>query len=260
MILDVNEICSKINSDLATFIHNIIILIKIAVPIVLVLFGMLDLGKGVLASKEDEIKKGQSAFIKRLLAGVVVFFMISIVQLVISLIDKDSNGDFWTCANAIMNGKAGNPATDKDYYEEQIRKENPSTFQYCCESLNGKVKGDYCIGENDKRIPSEQITSCANNMQNNIRETYGDLARTCCTQFGGGYHNNKCKDTNGGSMPDEKINGCIINKIKETDVNIYKNCCEAKGGHYVANSGCVDSNGGSISDTSINSCILSQYK
>lgn len=260
MILDVNDVCSKLNSDLVTFIHNIIILIKIAVPIVLVIFGMIDLGKGVVAGKEDEIKKGQNTFIKRLIAGVIVFFMVTVSQLVITLIDKDSDGDIWTCANRIMNGRAGNPSTDKDYDEEQIRNDNPATFQYCCESLNGTVKGNYCVNENNTRISSEKIKSCANNIQNNVRETYSDLAHTCCTQFGGGYHNNKCKDSNGESMPDEKINSCIISKIKEKDINIYKNCCEAKGGHYGANSGCVDSNGGSISETTINSCILSNYK
>ena len=117
MILDAREICSNIGTEISTFIHNIILVIKIAVPIVLVLFGMLDLGKGVVAGKEDEIKKGQNTFIKRLLAGVIVFFMVSITQLVISLIDKESGGEFWTCANKIMNGKIDEPLT-KDEKEE----------------------------------------------------------------------------------------------------------------------------------------------
>lgn len=260
MILDVSQVCSKLNSDLVTFIHNIVVLIKIAVPIVLVLFGMLDLGKGVIAAKEDEIKKGQSTFIKRLLAGVLVFFMITIVQLVISLIDKDSNGDFWTCANGILNGKVNwDPKTERIYDEEQIRTQNPATFQYCCESLNGMVKGSYCWGANDERIPSDEIISCANNIQNNVRTKYNDKARSCCTQFGGSFSNNQCKDKNGGSIPDEKINGCIIIDIKQTDTDTYKNCCESKGGHFY-NGNCVDSNGGSISDISVNSCILSNYK
>ena len=143
MILDVSQVCSKLNSDLVTFIHNIVILIKIAVPIVLVLFGMLDLGKGVLASKEDEIKKGQSTFIKRLLAGVVVFFMISIVQLVISLVDKDSNGDFWTCANGILNGKVNyveqqTNDEDKNATNEK-REERYVIIEQCCNEVGGKV-------------------------------------------------------------------------------------------------------------------------
>lgn len=134
MILDAREICSNVGAELSTFIHNIILVIKIAVPIVLVILGMLDLGKGVIAGKEDEIKKGQHTFIKRLLAGVIVFFMVAITQLVISLVDKESGGEFWDCANKIMNGKVNQPLTSKEKEEERFR-----TIEQCCILVNGEV-------------------------------------------------------------------------------------------------------------------------
>ena len=262
MILDISEICSNFDTELATFIHNIILVIKIAVPIVLVILGMLDLGKGVVAGKEDEIKKGQSTFVKRLVAGAIVFFMISITQLVISIIDKDSDGDIWTCANAIMNGRTynWNPETARVYEEEQVRKENPSTFKYCCESLNGTIKDDYCIGADNKRVPSKDVISCANNMQTSLRSNFTEDTKVCCQGLGGAYSNGSCKDYNGGSINDEKINACVVNKVKDNNPELYKNCCTAKGGHYSESAGCVDSNGGSISETSINSCVIAEYK
>ena len=134
MILDAREICSNVGVEISTFVHNIILVIKIAVPIVLIIFGMIDLGKGVVASKEDEIKKGQNTFIKRLVAGVVVFFMISITQLVISLIDKESGGEFWACANKIMNGKIEEPLTREEKDEERYR-----TIEQCCILVDGEV-------------------------------------------------------------------------------------------------------------------------
>ena len=61
--------CGNIGIDFSgTFpylVSTAITIIKIAVPILLIIFGMLDLGKAVIASKEDEIKKGQQTFIKR---------------------------------------------------------------------------------------------------------------------------------------------------------------------------------------------------
>jgi hypothetical protein len=134
MILDVREICSNVGTELSTFIHNIITIIKIGVPIVLVLFGMLDLGKGVIASKEDEIKKGQQTFIKRLIAGVIVFFIVAIMQLAISLIDRESSGEFWECANKIMNGKIGEPLTAEEKEAERYR-----IIEQCCIAAEGKV-------------------------------------------------------------------------------------------------------------------------
>lgn len=81
-----------------------ILIIKIVVPILLIIFGMLDLGKAVVASKEDEIKKGQQTFIKRVISAVIVFFVIQIVQLLVSFIsNRDQN--ISRCFNCFVNGK-----------------------------------------------------------------------------------------------------------------------------------------------------------
>ena len=106
MILDVNNVCGAIDNNLADLIHTIIIIIKFAIPILLIIFGMLDFAKGVIAKKEDEIKSGQNMFIKRLISAALVFFVVTIVQLVINLADDETNEDnnTWKCANRIMNG------------------------------------------------------------------------------------------------------------------------------------------------------------
>ena len=84
-------------------VSTIVLIIKIVVPILLIIFGMLDLGKAVVASKEDEIKKGQQLFLKRVVSAVIVFFVIQIVQLLIGFISKDS--DVTKCFNCFVNGK-----------------------------------------------------------------------------------------------------------------------------------------------------------
>lgn len=50
-------------------------LIRIFVPILLLIFGTLDLAKAIIAGKEDEMKKFQSALIKRILYAAVVFLI-----------------------------------------------------------------------------------------------------------------------------------------------------------------------------------------
>ena len=107
MILDVNNVCGAIDNNLTELIHTLIVIIKFGVPILLIIFGMLDIAKGVIASKEDEIKSGQHMFIKRLISAVLVFFVIAVVQLLIGLADdKNDEGEssIWNCANMIMNG------------------------------------------------------------------------------------------------------------------------------------------------------------
>lgn len=86
-------------------VSTAILLIKIAVPILLIIFGMLDLGKAVVASKEDEIKKGQQMFIKRAISAVIVFFVIQIVQIVVRFVSGNDES-IASCFNCFINGAA----------------------------------------------------------------------------------------------------------------------------------------------------------
>ena len=97
---------ARIDVKIANTVHLAINIIKIVVPILLVIFGMLDLLKGITSQKEDEIKKGQNILVKRIISGLIVFFVIAIVQFLISLV---SNGDpdkqkIANCVNCFLNG------------------------------------------------------------------------------------------------------------------------------------------------------------
>lgn len=102
----------EIPEILPNVVHMVVTIIKIAVPIGLIIFGMMDLGKAVMASKEDEIKKAQQLFIKRIISAVLVFFVVAIVQLVFSVLssaDSKTNPTFegnniTSCMNCFLNG------------------------------------------------------------------------------------------------------------------------------------------------------------
>lgn len=78
---------------ITTIISYIVTGLKIGVPILLIIFGMLDLGKAVMSSKEDEIKKAQSTFLKRLMVAAMVFFVITIVQFLVNILDSAGKKD-----------------------------------------------------------------------------------------------------------------------------------------------------------------------
>ena len=70
------------------------------------------MGKAVASQKEDEIKKGQKILISRCITAGIVFFVVAIVQLMMSIIDSATNkdnsntkGSATQCLNTIFNGK-----------------------------------------------------------------------------------------------------------------------------------------------------------
>ena len=94
-----------IDDSIADTVAMVIKVLQIAVPILLVIFGMIDLVKGVTAQKEDEIKKGQQTLVKRTIAAVLVFFVIAITKFVISAVTSDSD-NILDCANCFINGSS----------------------------------------------------------------------------------------------------------------------------------------------------------
>ena len=88
--------------QLANIISIIYNVIRIGIPLILVIMGMLDLGKAVISQKEDDIKKNQKIFVSRLIAAALVFFVFTIVKLVLSLVTSD-NESIVNCLDALLN-------------------------------------------------------------------------------------------------------------------------------------------------------------
>lgn len=67
--------------------------IKIFVPIILIIFGMIDLSKAVMSNDEKEMKGAQTKLMKRAIYAVVVFLVVSIVQLLFGALAGAANDD-----------------------------------------------------------------------------------------------------------------------------------------------------------------------
>ena len=112
------EICEDIYPIINLIRNGLIPVIQIAIPIILIILGMLDLGKAVIASKEDEIKSAQKLLIKRIVYAVAVFLVIAIVTLIFGIVgnNTDDNGkvdaerwsDCWKCTALDKDGKCIN--------------------------------------------------------------------------------------------------------------------------------------------------------
>ena len=87
--------------QLANIISIIYNVIRIGIPLILIIMGMLDLGRAVISQKEDDIKKNQKIFVSRLIAAALVFFVFTIVKLVLSLVATDSE-TIVSCLDALL--------------------------------------------------------------------------------------------------------------------------------------------------------------
>lgn len=98
---------TNIPSALPKVLNIVYIILQIAVPVLLVVLGTLDLFKSIIASKDDEMKKGQGMFLKRLIAAVLIFFVFSIVKLIISLVADGNENQLIDCAECFIKNECG---------------------------------------------------------------------------------------------------------------------------------------------------------
>ncbi len=61
-------------------------LVQIVIPIILIIFAVIDLGKAVIASDEKEIKAAQSRLIKRCIYAAAIFFVVTIVSVIMNIV------------------------------------------------------------------------------------------------------------------------------------------------------------------------------
>ena len=70
-------------------------LIQLFIPIVLIILGTIDLGKAVIASDDKEVKAAQGRLIKRFIYAALIFFVTTLVSVLMDLVSKggDDAGD-----------------------------------------------------------------------------------------------------------------------------------------------------------------------
>lgn len=73
------------SKNLLKMIKTVITIIKVAIPILLIGLGIADFAKAVFAGKEDDMKKAQEKFIKRIIIAVCIFLIPSLLQFILNI-------------------------------------------------------------------------------------------------------------------------------------------------------------------------------
>ena len=95
--------CTKLKAPLE-FIGNIVLIFKIIIPIIIIIFGSVDFFRAVVGAKDDEIKKAGRILLFRVLAGVIIFLIPTIVSVIFNLVSDFANlkGSFKYCQRCVF--------------------------------------------------------------------------------------------------------------------------------------------------------------
>lgn len=92
--------------DFVVIIRKVIDILKIVIPIALILYGLMDLGKAVIAGKEDEMKKAQGTLIRRVIYAVAVFLVVTVVTFATGLVGSSDWQSCWQAAGGDLSSSS----------------------------------------------------------------------------------------------------------------------------------------------------------
>lgn len=162
--------CGWIPDAPVKFMYHIINLLKNLTPAILIIMGSLDFGKAIMSQKEDEIKKAQGSFIKKLIAGAAVFFVVVLARWIVDIVNNslkkagENPTNAFNCVSLLLTGKYS--ADDKSYYDPPVQKPTQTTKDY---NYNQFQTCEEC-----QQYYKKEISECAGNENDNIYVKYWD--------------------------------------------------------------------------------------
>lgn len=100
------------------------LILKIVIPLILIILGIIDFGKAVLSSDDKSIKDATITLVKRVIAGVIIFFIPTVIKVIFGYIagfTSDMQDDFMNCVNCLT---SPNNACDTSYEGEIFPTDN----------------------------------------------------------------------------------------------------------------------------------------
>jgi len=166
----------------STLIRNIFNLIKLLVPVIIIIMGMIDLFKAVVASDEKKMSEAMPKLVRKLISGIMIFIILSIVQFVFKNV-LNNNGLFtdsmMDCVNYFI-------AEEPDAIACPERGDNVTQYVK-------KAKILKCINKSESECKGE----CSWDYHNGAQDAYcapkGKAASTPCDNV----PLNECKNVSG---------------------------------------------------------------
>lgn len=235
----------KITSTLFT-------LLKILVPVILVIMGMIDMLSAMSSSSQDGMKKSQSRFITRIIAAVVVFLVMSIVQFAFNSSNVSDKSDLNKCMSCLLTNESCGSSKDritenkkacfkysykkcpsKDEYNHKCKKnKNNKTCEIkSCSTLKTSVDcyrnlktctwtGTTCIkrpkqtaiSQKQEKSQASEFDSCRNCENIGDASAKNQCYRTCQLSCSA-----KCSNIGSASAKEDCLNGCRISLISTAE-------------------------------------------
>ncbi len=111
---ETNGFCAS-TAVLWQFVGIVLMVLKIVIPIILIILGMIDLGKAVVSSEDKAVSKSATKLLWRLIAAIIIFFVPTIVSAIFALMgsfQSELAADYKICRECIEHPRKGSTSEE----------------------------------------------------------------------------------------------------------------------------------------------------
>ena len=107
--LDYENLCSTNDGvqNAVRIIGYVVAIIRWVAPLIIIVLGMVDFGKAVISDDEKSLSKATAALIRRIIAGVAIFFIPTLIQALLNFIEVtgglEKSDTFNACTECVLN-------------------------------------------------------------------------------------------------------------------------------------------------------------
>ena len=87
-IITINSCEDLLNDEIRGYLKSLLTIIKILIPLILIVLGTLDFAVAIFSGKDDDMKKNANKFIKRFIIAIIIFFIPSLLELLLTIASK----------------------------------------------------------------------------------------------------------------------------------------------------------------------------
>ena len=216
----------------ANIFSILMVIVRIFVPVLIVIMGMISYLKIVMSSKaEEEFKKGQKQLINSIIAAVVIFFIVSIINFVIGLTaGKDNSAS--ACITCIVSPEKCSTIDDNEVicpglmgqeYDADCNVISDPHHGLIDEDINkdNYVNNNNSSNNNSNSSPNVSSGTGVNSNTGNGNATNNTKAMSCCLSANGNFKDGSCKPYQITSAQNSAYNACVSSGMNT------KSCCES---------------------------------
>ena len=155
--------CESDMLEIIELLGSVLMIFKIAVPFILIAIGIFIFVKAIIDGKDDSIKKATMQLIKKVIAGMIIFFLPGIVNTIFGFIDVPVTN----CVRCFL---------DKEYCK--VRSENNSKNN---SENNSNNTNNYCSNFDEKECKSN--SECSWEKVSDYNVSVGDSQGNYCVNI-----------------------------------------------------------------------------